>query len=137
MKIVHDVPPMLQAIQDAGMAPRLEYAAFCYGDELYIPGKWEPSEELLRHEAEHSEQQRNTEGGKDAWWERYIDDQYFRIEQEAQAYACQYDLYRTRVTDRNAQARYLFQLAGQLSGPMYGNVIPQGAAQKLIRDKAL
>ena len=118
------------------MAPRLEYAAFSYGDSLYIPGTWTPSEELLEHEETHADQHRAFDGGPDAWWGRYIGDQYFRVEQEAQAYANQYVYYASRVKSREDRARYLYALAGQLSGPMYGNVISQSAATKLIREKA-
>lgn len=136
MKIVHDLPPILQAILDAGMAPRLEYAAFCYGDELYIPGGWTPSEDLMAHEQTHSFQHADTEGGPDAWWERYIDDQYFRIAQEAEAYAVQYRFVARKGGSRDRLAKYIYDLSAQLAGPMYGNVIGQRAAMKMIREKA-
>lgn len=127
---------MLEAIFAAGMAPRVEGALFAYGDTLYIPGGFRPTDEVMAHEEVHSRQHANFEGKEDAWWNRYLTDQYFRVNQECEAYAVQYEAFSEKVRDRNRRALYLDFLAGQLSGPMYGNVIERGVAMKMIREKA-
>lgn len=140
MKIIHDVPPILDAIIAAGMHPH-SGTLFAYGDELYIPSGLTPPPEILAHEKIHQKQQMSygsveSDGaieGRDAWWGRYLADPLFRIQQEAEAYAEQYRHYCKIVKDRNAHARYMFYVAGQLSGPMYGGIINHGAATKLIK----
>lgn len=133
MKIIHAVPPIYDAIVNAGMHPHA-HVLYTYGDALYIPSGIEPSAEVMAHEKWHSHQQLNVEGGPDAWWERYLDDPYFRMQQEAEAYAVQYNAFCNKVKDRNQQARYMFAIAAQLSGPLYGNIISQSSAMKLIRE---
>lgn len=132
MKIVHEVPPFLDAILNAGMAPRLEYALFAYGDTLFIPGGFTPSPEVLKHEELHGIRQMQCVGGPDAWWERYLDDQYFRIAEEAEAYACQYECFCGKHRDRNLRARYLHDMSAQLASPLYGRVISAQDARRLI-----
>jgi hypothetical protein len=74
---------------------------------------------LINHEMVHSGQQAHYEGGPDAWWERYLTDAPFRLSQEIEAYHIQYVTYGKQNRDRNAQAKYLYQLASHLSSPMY------------------
>lgn len=71
------------------------------------------------------------------WWDRYCQDQYFRIDQEAEAFAIQYLYYRKYINhDRNASAKFLYQLAAFLAGPTYGKVIGQVTAQRMIQSLA-
>ncbi len=134
MEIKHEVPKdLLESIQHAGMEPRLEYALFAYGDILYIPAGFTPPPEILAHEEIHSEQHKNYPGGPGAWWGRYIDDPWFRIQQEAAAYARQYDYACDHMKDRNARVRYMHKLASFLASSLYGNVVGQSAAIQMIK----
>lgn len=133
MKVVHEIPPFYEDVLAAGLNPNLRYVMFAYGDVLYVPGGFQPLPEMMAHEMTHGRQQEAYEGGKDAWWGRYLGDQYFRIEQEAEAYANQYKAYCKQFRDRNAQARYLIAVSKDLSGALYGSVISRAAAQKLIQ----
>lgn len=133
MKIINAVPPIFDAIVQAGMQPH-GHVLYTYGDELYIPSGLTPSDEIMAHEKWHSKQQLGIEGGRDAWWERYLEDPYFRMQQEAEAYAVQYNAYCNKVQDRNHRARYLHAIALQLSSPLYGKIISHSAATKLIRE---
>ena len=137
MKFSHDKPPMLDLILQRGMEPDLNRTCYTFGDVLYIPEKIQPEQlppEFIAHEETHTKQQGND---PQKWWNRYLLDQYFRIEQEAEACAVQYLFFKHRVNhDRNAGARFLFQLAGQLAGPTYGRVVNQVAAQRMIQQYA-
>lgn len=135
MKISYEKPPMLDMIIAAGMRPIVEKTCFTYGDTLYNPGKL-PNlpPEYMRHEETHSVQQGKS---PDGWWQRYLVDPYFRIDQEAEAFAVQYLFYKTYINrDRNAGARALFQLAGLLASPTYGSIIGHQAAQRMIQSYA-
>lgn len=114
-----------------------ERTVFTYGDILFNPSRLNIDEPLMAHEQTHAAQQ--NWNAKDAanWWARYLEDPYFRIDQEAEAYAIQYLFFRKYVNhDRNQAARFLYQLASSLSGPTYGNVIGQMEAQRLIQKYA-
>jgi len=135
MEVVHELPPNIDKIMDAGMQPNMGAVLFAYGDKLYIPGGFEPPEDLMVHEEVHSQQQEE-EGGVEKWWDRYLEDKYFRIDQEVEAYAEQYRFLCIGNRDGNKRAGFLHRMAVTLSGPTYGNVIAHSAARKMIKDKA-
>lgn len=111
------------------------HTVWTYGDTLYNPGGIHVEDHLLAHEQTHTIQQER-EGGPDKWWRRYLDDPTFRFEQELQAYAMQYAFYCEQRTDRNQRFRFLHQLAGALSGPLYQVAISRSDAQKAIKETA-
>lgn len=133
MKIVHEIPSFYEDVLAAGLNPNLRHVMFAYGDILYVPGGFTPIPEMMAHEMTHGRQQEAYTGGKDAWWGRYLGDVYFRMEQEAEAYANQYKAFCKLQRDRNARCRYLLHISGDLAGALYGNVINRAAAHKLIQ----
>lgn len=133
MKIVNEKPPIYNKILNSGMHPH-EGVIYTYGDTIYNPSGTEISDHLLEHEEVHHKQQ-GSDPGK--WWDRYLNDQYFRIEQEAEAYAHQYDYLCKRIKDRNQRARILFDLARILSSSLYGSVIGQVSAMGHIKSKVI
>lgn len=134
MKISYELPPMLDKIRAAGMNPVVEKTCFTYGDTLYNPGKLTVPEDYMRHEECHTVQQG---ADPDGWWMRYFKDPYFRIDQEAEAFAVQYLFFRKFVNhDRNIGARFLFRLADLLASPTYGSILRHQAAQRIIMQYA-
>jgi hypothetical protein len=134
MKMSHDLPPMLDAIRANGMDPVVEKTCFTYGDVIYNPGKLNVPPDMFAHEETHSFQQGGNPAG---WWSRYLTDQWFRIDQEVEAFAVQYVWYGQHVShDRNARARFLFKLSALLAAPTYGSVIGSIAAQRMIQAAA-
>ena len=132
MKILHQFPPNFEDIQEAGMCPDPLNALFTYGDTIYAPGGSEVNWHLMAHEEVHERQQ-----GKDpkAWWDRYINDHIFRVAQEAEAYARQYEAICDVLKDRNRRNKTLLDLSRILSGPLYGNVVSKSGAMSLIKSK--
>lgn len=106
---------------------------YTYGNIIYNPAGVFLDEEIQNHESVHVRQQEQTEGGPDAWWERYFTDAAFRFAQEAQAYARQYLTYCINNKDRNDQTRYLYKIASILSGPMYAVDVSLGETTRLIK----
>lgn len=134
MKIVHDNPPgnLRETIAQFGMQPH-GGVIYTYGDTIYNPGGHDLPDHLIAHEETHTEQQG---ADPDAWWDRYLQDPYFRIEQETAAYARQFAHICRRVRDRNQRHKILLDLAQILAGPVYGSVISPGAALRAIKTRS-
>lgn len=133
MKLVKGYPPIWPQIVATGMKPDEKRVVITYGDSIYIPSGLQPSADLIEHEETHSVQQGDN---PDKWWSRYIDDQYFRIEQETEAYAAQFAYVCAQQKDRNKRHIVLISLAKSLSGPTYGSVISMENAMKTIKQRS-
>lgn len=104
---------------------------FTYGDVIH--SAVEIPKDLMVHELTHVRQQREFDGGKDAWWELYLADPKFRTSQELEAYQAQWQWIKNNVKDRNEQVRLLSHCAQSLAGKMYGNVMTVQEAMKAIK----
>ena len=134
MKIINEMPPqaLLDRIHGAGMTPSAT-TVYTYGDILYVPSGRPVPDDLMVHEETHVEQQGST---PDAWWDRYLIDPYFRLQQELEAYANQYAYLCTIHRDRNQRSRILTDLARILSGPVYGEMVSSSDAYGMIKKQA-
>lgn len=131
MKIIKELPPIYEDILAAGMLPT-HGAIYAYGDTIYNPSGGFISDHTIAHEETHCRQQGDD---PNAWWGRYLDDQYFRINQEAEAYAYQFKFLCQTVKDRNQRDRILQDMARVLSSPTYGSVIGHMNAYITIKNK--
>lgn len=104
-----------------------------YYPNIYYLGNGLLSPDVLHHEKIHLTQQ--GELGVEKWWDLYLKDENFRLTQEIEAYKAQYTFLYNRVKDRNARAKMLDKLAGDLSGHMYGNILDKNKAMQIIRGK--
>lgn len=57
---------------------------FTYGTTIHC--KYDIPDHLKAHEGVHVRQQLAFKGGAEAWWEKYFEDQLFRMSQEIEAY---------------------------------------------------
>lgn len=96
-----------------------EFTVYTYGNKLHNPARLRLPTETIEHEKVHMIQQSKTEGGPAEWWKKYFADPEFRFLQECEAYGRQYAFYCREKKDRNARARYLWELARVLTSPMY------------------
>lgn len=128
MKISKEKPPNYDKILTF-FDVKDKNVVFAYGDTIYAPNGGDIAEHLVVHEAIHSKQQ-NTD--PEGWWQRYLVDGAFRLDQEVQAYATQYTyikrLYPVRVSDE-----FLDEIARDLSSAIYGNIVDFHKAHSLIR----
>lgn len=95
---------------------------------VYCKFKLAPSKVV--HEGCHLRAQEKM--GVEDWWARYFDYPEFRLEEEICAYAEEASFVRSVVRDRNLAFRMIRDMALELSGPLYGNLISYGAALKII-----
>lgn len=119
MNVINAYPPNIEKIRKA--FPINKNTVFTYGDTIYAPTvNFKLSPDLQAHEQTHTIQQ-----GPDpeAWWDRYISDTQFRLDQEIEAYRNQYRFYCKFVKGRNERFNFLRTIAGDLSSPLYGNLI--------------
>lgn len=128
MRIVFEDPPNIKEIQEVlkiGDAKMI----FCYGDVIYNPHKLNIPDHLKIHELVHSRQQKDPK----EWWNKYLKNKDFRLSQELEAYQNQYKFAKQWIKDRNVLARFLYQIASDLSSQLYGNIIDFTEAQKQIK----
>ncbi len=137
MQISFEKPPIydevnkLFKLEERGLG-----AVFTYGSTIFNPFGVKIPADLLAHEEAHMEQQEGNVDVAAIWWKRYLQDDQFRLDQETEAYGVQYKFYCRGVKDRNKRDRYLRECAKMLSGQLYGNIVGQAEATKLIKDYA-
>jgi len=129
MKVIYSNPPNYEDIE-AKFHPG-KSVVYTYGDTLYNPYNAPLNHPLMVHEQTHAMQQ-----GDDpkSWWNRYIDDPIYRVSQEVEAYRNQYVAFCKIKKDRNARARFLYILASDLSGEVYGRCVSFPEAHQKIKN---
>lgn len=136
MKVSTEKPPIWEEASKAFNLDPGRATFFTYGDTIYNPANYPLSADLIRHEETHGEQQEHHPDVAAIWWKRYLQDPEFRLDQETEAYAEQYKFYCQQEKRRDMRARYLFEIAGHLSSPMYGSIISRAQAMRRIREYA-
>lgn len=137
--VVHDRPPVWdRCIAKFGAAAIVgRPVIFSWGSRIYNPTGTSICRELAAHEAEHGRRQLafahaaglNDEDGVAMWWERYLEDRLFRLDEEIYAHHVEYVAYRKRHGARPADLR---MIAHRLSGPLYGNLLTFAQAKHAI-----
>lgn len=133
MFIKYDVPPNWEEVSKKFDLKKEDPIFYTYGNTLYSPALLEPSPDLIVHETTHAEQQGVS---PELWWQRYLLDPEWRVEQEAEAYGNQFEFVCRTIKDRNRRDKVLRQLAGFLSGKMYGSAISGSEAYHKIKQYA-
>jgi len=95
-----------------------------WGDTSYTTH--ELPDHLIAHEETHIRQQKNKLLGL-VWWTRYVFSKKFRLSQELEAYRSQYKV--------SGDPMVLHQIAKDLSGELYGNLISYDEAIKQIKNE--
>jgi hypothetical protein len=131
MNIIHSFPPNINKIRKVIDLSQNRRCVFTYGEDIYNPFGGYIDEPLGLHEATHSFQQEDV-GGAEFWWDRWLSDTRFRVEQELVAYGHQYRRYCELEKHRNKRAVYLFTLAQDLASEQYGKAISLADARKRI-----
>lgn len=119
MNIVKQYPPNITEIMK--VFPINKNTVFTYGDTIYAPNvNFKLAPDLIAHEETHMVQQGADPAG---WWDKYLNDKAFRLEQEIEAYRNQYRFFCKFVKGRNERFNFLRTIAGDLSSPLYGSLI--------------
>lgn len=130
-QVLYEFPPNYEQIIAAIPAVAKNKAiVFVYAPHIYSPAGIELRPDLLAHEEVHVTRQ-----GDDpqAWWDKYLVDKDFRLQEELVAYQVQYQ-YMVEHYDRPKRRSILTSIAKDLSGPMYGGIINKQQAIRLIKN---
>lgn len=130
VKISDEKPP--QWILDGVKKWGVEWESnivFTYGNLITSYGGM-MTEDLLAHEPHHQKQQ--ADYGVKSWWERYLEDEIFRYEQELECYRRQYQWVQNNIKDRNEVFNCLMDYSRLLSGKMYGDIVSLNEAMNAI-----
>lgn len=119
MKILNEYPPNIEAIRKVFTFTRR--VIFCYGDYIYNPSGVFVDRAMIVHEKVHSDRQK--EIGVRDWWNKYLADPEFRIQEEVLAYGAQYKTFSKYASNKEVSIEYAKKLATALSGDTYGNCI--------------
>ena len=131
MKIIYNKPPdhIYNACVEKFGVDFEQGIMFAYDGALYT--KYVVPAFKLEHERTHIKQQLEY-GSADKWWEKYLSDNEFRLEQEIEAYKAEMRWLRAHVKDREAIAHIRHQNTIDLSSSMYGNLIPYSIAYRIL-----
>ena len=128
MKIVEEFPPNIEKIRATFELTGGEI--FAWDDIIYNPSGGHLSTALIAHENVHKKQQN---GDPESWWERYLVDAEWRLQQELEAHRVEYRWFCRENRDRNKQSKYLIEISKRLASPMYGSLLSQREAAKKIK----
>lgn len=129
VEIRKEQPPNIATLRNAFQLTGKEI--FAWDGVIYDPSDGGVSKSLIEHEKVHFRQQRAV-GGPEVWWDRYIVDPAWRLEQELEATAREYEVF-SEDHGRAQRRRLLDILARRLSSPMYGGMITKKAAKARIK----
>lgn len=104
---------------------------FAWGDFIYNPNGAGIAAHLDVHESIHGLQQKAM-GGPEIWWERYLADPAFRLEQEIEAYGTQARYLRTMMSNKKKRYDIMHKITFDLSSSLYGNLLTFEEAHKAI-----
>lgn len=108
---------------------------FCYGDTIYSPHNEFVPDHLKCHEAVHMKRQLATDGGAEAWWETYLKDDSFRFFEEFLAYKEEYYFMKNNAQNRKMRRLAEKSCGKRLASPIYGGLISEAQARKLVSGK--
>lgn len=136
MKVIHELPPnYAEIIVALPIVAQLKGVMFCYGDVIYAPGSpRDVPEHLMAHEKVHSVRQ--LDEGIDKWWQAYLRDPEYRLLEELLAHRAEYRYLTLHGNRKERRAAAAF-VGKRLAHPMYGRLINQAVAVRLIKHEAV
>jgi hypothetical protein len=113
---------------------------FAWGDTIFNPERVPLTKELHAHEEVHGERQWAYREGPcpcpaeavELWWQRYLIDPEFRLDEEIPAHAAEYKAYCKRHHGTHARSTALAMIARKLASPLYGGLIGQADAERCV-----
>lgn len=130
-RVIKSLPPnygdIIKALPAVKFRPN---GVFTYSPHIYFPRGGSLEQDLMEHEETHIRQQAEA-GGPQLWWDRYLKDPQFRMEQELEAYQVQFKA--AAIYNRGQRRVLLNKIASDLSSAMYGKIITKAEALEAIQ----
>lgn len=130
MRILVAHPPMFERINAVFPSASNPGVIFTWGSVIFNPSGGKVTRELVAHEEIHAERQGTTESDIIDWWNRYLVDPGFRLDEELPAHQAEYRAYCRR--HGSGREKYLAHVASRLSGPLYGGLVNLREAKNLV-----
>lgn len=124
-EIIHEKPPNFADIVKVCPTAIRVGVIFSWGDKIYNPSKVPIPRHLIAHEGVHGYRQRLA--GIEKWWDRYLKEPLFRLDEEIYAHHQEY-----LVALRNIGPGSLRDIANRLCGPLYGGLLNYDQAVRAI-----
>jgi hypothetical protein len=115
-------PPLIEKIDEV-FHVKGRPILYAWEQFIYNPAGVPVSRPLVSHEATHGIRQIEY-GGAEKWWERYLLDSAFVLEEEIIAHKMEWEAVKAIYKDRNIRAVQLQKIARKLSSPLYGGGKP-------------
>lgn len=128
MKILSDKPEIYEALRTMFEVDWNKGLVITYYPNIHTKGGNLP-EDLIVHESVHLLQQEKM--GVDKWWDRYILDRTFRVQEETAAYIAQARFIRTNVIGRNVRRAMLKHIQGSMVR-MYAGAFTREEAKAIL-----
>ncbi len=132
--IVTGRPPNFEKLVKVFPAALKAGTIFAYAPNIYVSGQPTLSPALNTHEHVHLSRQQVYEGGPEAWWDRYLIDREFRLEEELLAHCAEYQ-YLIEFGSRKDRRKALDTVASRLCGPLYSLGLSPKKAAALIESR--
>lgn len=130
MKIVKAFPPNFSAIAKVFPVKGKPGILYAYGKRLYNPSMIPVTPWIAAHEQVHMDRQIK-DPGVVKWWEHYLTDMDFRLEEEALAHRAEFLEFDKWHTPQDSE-HYLGTIAKRLASPLYGSMLSEMKAVQLI-----
>lgn len=141
MKIIKAFPPIFAELTRHFPIKGVTGILYAWGDRIYNPSGVSVPEWLMAHETVHGRRQLATaelsvaEAATLAWWQKYIHDHYFRLNEEVPAHQKEWEVIRGLKIPGDTKEMYLLNMANRLSGPLYNHLVGHGEALDLIQGR--
>jgi hypothetical protein len=132
LPIVKDYPPLIDEI-DAAFNVRGKAIFYAWaGAGIYNPLGVLIPPQIHAHEWVHIRRQ-----GDDpvTWWRRYIAEPEFRLREEIPAHRAEWRAYKDRHANERKRKHMLDSIVRRLASPLYGSLIDESEARRLITAK--
>lgn len=133
MRVINDYPPLFKEI--AAQFPIKPGTLFSWGDRIYYPGGGQIHPSIMAHEQVHGRRQGLLEPGIVLWWQRYMSDAKFRLDEEILGHQAELQWYLDNKGDsRQSRRRYTAIIASKLAAPLYGRLVSVTEAKRILTD---
>lgn len=131
MEIVRDYPPIFDEI-DERFHTRGKPVIYAWGDRIFNPMGVKVDFPLFCHEKVHGARQ--IEGGSiEDWWRRYIAEDEFRLHEEILAHQAEYNAAIRDASTRQQRRLILGAVSRKLAAPLYGRLITEEKARRVVK----
>lgn len=129
VNILDTKPPVFEQCE-AQFGINWDNTTFAYYPDIHTKSPLFLTDDVIQHEYIHLQRQKVI--GTEIWWEKYLADKEFRLEEELLAYRRQYNFLKGKM-DRNGLYRLVWGWSYTLASPFYGDLIEAKMAYNKIK----